>query len=619
MVETPLFKDLENYGIIGNLDTCALIGNDGAIDWFCLPRLDSPSVFAALLDTKKGGHFKICPVDKYESFQTYSGKTNVLITFFKTAFGDLKVTDFMPVIKNKNDLEHRAIFRKVESTQNHFRISIEFMPRFNYAQTMPLFKKTEQGMLAESKDVKLFLQSPCPLDIQQDGASKTFELKKQTAVWFILQYNEQYSLTPDACESLLHSTKKYWTGWENKHKLHKEIFQGPLYDIIVRSGLILKLLTNSSTGAIAAAATTSLPEEIGGVRNWDYRFAWIRDASFTSQALFHLGHVQEAKEFIAWIERIIKQDNDPADFLVMYGLINQSTLKERNLNNLSGYKNSAPVRIGNAAFKQKQFDIYGELINAIFDTSRYGKKISKRTWKDITIIIDYVCRIWKKPDSGIWEVRGAPRHFVYSKLMCWVAIDRGVKMATKRRSRLSLTIWQKTRDEIKKSILERGYNKKLNAFVQSYDSHTLDASCLLIPLMEFLPFDDSRVQGTINAIQEKLSIKDTFVRRYESEDGLPGSEGAFLICTFWLIKALLLSGRLEEGKKYFANVLKFISPLGLFAEEIDPETGKQLGNFPQAFSHIGLINCAIYFNITKGKKHKGPKPIAVEEEKGGKR
>ncbi len=611
------FKDLEDYGIIGNLETCALIGRDGSVDWLCLPELGSPAVFAALLDPDKGGHFFIRPVDKYESVQSYDGRTNVLKTRFKTAFGELVVTDFMPVVLGKQSNPQRAVIRRVCATEDHFRVRAKFAPRFDYARSRPVFETWAHGVSARHRQEKLFLQSPVELDVGQESADAEWELKKGQVRWFVLQYGRERRMRPRDCAALLTQTKRYWEGWERPHHLHKKPFRGPIYDTIVRSGLVLKLLTNPAVGSIAAAATTSLPEEIGGVRNWDYRFAWIRDASFTAQALFHLGHVKEAAQFVSWIESVIGKNKSPADIRIMYGLHGQTRLEERNINVLSGYRNSAPVRVGNAAHDQRQHDIYGELVNAVYETSRYGRKISARTWKDMKAIVNYVCGIWREKDSGIWEVRGKPRDFVYSKLMCWVAVDRGIKIARKKRDRAPLKKWEKTREEIRDAVLQKGFSRRLNSFVQSFGSETLDASCLLIPLVGFLPFDDPRVRGTVDAVERQLTVRRTFVRRYQTEDGLPGREGAFVICTFWLVKALLLSGRVKDGKEYFANILNYVSPLGLLAEEIDPETGKQLGNFPQAFSHIGLINSALYLAVVKGRKHRGPKPMGIVNNQGG--
>jgi GH15 family glucan-1,4-alpha-glucosidase len=368
---------------------------------------------------------------------------------------------------------------------------------------------------------------------------------------------------------------------------------------IVRSGLVLKLLTHHETGAICAAPTTSLPEEIGGSRNWDYRFNWIRDASFTVQALKNAGHVKEAKNNLKWFMDICKGAHEPRDIQIMYGLHGEADLEEIELPHLSGYRNSRPVRIGNGAAKQKQLDIYGELLNAFYETTQYRGVVSRGDWGYVMKILDYVCDVWNTTDAGIWEVRSGAQHFVYSKLMCWVAIDRGIKIAELSNFEAPIGRWDKCREDIKNAILQRGFNKKLNSFVQSFDSETLDATSLLIPIRGFLPFDDDRVQGTIDAALKGLTTKNGLVYRYKGEDGLPGSEGAFVLCSFWLVDVLALSGRVEEAEDVFNNLLKYISPLGLFAEEIDPETGEQLGNFPQAFSHIGLVNSALYLGKTK--------------------
>ena len=603
-----MYKDLEDYGIIGNLETCALVGKDGSIDWLCLPFIDSPSVFAAILDAERGGHFRVGPATEYESIQSYIKKTNILQTTFSTALGKVILTDFM---KEKGGNHHRAVFRKVECLKGNVDLEICFKPRLKYAKVLPSLSPLENGVLAQSENEKLFLQSTLPLEIHDNEVKQTLLIKKGQTLWFVMQYATQDPLSPEECEKKLIKAKEYWIGWRNKSNPLSSIIDEPWHDLVIRSGLILKLLINTDSGAIAAAPTTSLPEKIGGVRNWDYRYSWIRDASFTVQALYHLGHVKESKEYYKWIENIILEAKDPSKILIMYPLNQGTSLEERVLENLSGYKNSSPVRIGNQASKQKQFDIYGELINAIYETTRHGESISHKTWKFIERIVDYVCQLWTIEDSGIWEIRGGLRHFVYSKLMCWVAIDRALKIAELKKIKAPLDNWTKVKEEIKNLILDKGFNKKLNSFVQSFDSESLDATSLLIPLMNFLPPEDPRVQGTIDATLKWLVTKDGLVFRYKAEDGLPGSEGNFIICSFWLVKALALSKRVEEAERIFNNILKHVSPLGLLAEEIDPETSKQLGNFPQAFSQIGLINSALYLGLAKGRKQVGRKLVGM--------
>lgn len=605
------FKDLEDYGIIGNLETCALIGRDGSIDWLCLPYLESPSVFAALLDMERGGHFRINPATKYESFQSYVKNTNILQTTFTTPLGVAVVTDFMKPEGRKGNVYARAVFRKVECIKGEADLEISFRPRFDYAKELPGFELTGEGIIARGGNENLFLQSPVPLEIHEQEARRVLTLKGGKTAWFILQYNHCISMSPSDCEDLLRKARRFWHNWAHKCLPSGCVLDGPWYDLVVRSALVLKLLSNPESGAIAAAPTTSLPEHIGGVRNWDYRYAWIRDASFTSQALFHSGHDKESQDFRRYMSGILSRTEDPSLIRIMYGLNGEADLEEQIVENLSGYKNSSPVRIGNDAAKQRQLDIYGELLNAIYETTRYGETVSHKSWQFIKHIVDYVCLAWNEKDSGIWEVRGKDRHFVYSKLMCWVAVDRAIKVSSLRGFKAPIEKWEKVRGLIKQAILERGYSRKLNSFVQAFDSETLDATSLLIPFMDFLPFNDPRVQGTIEATLKKLVTKDGLVYRYEADDGLPGSEGYFVLCSFWLIKALALSERVEQAEEIFRNVLKYISPLGLFAEEIEPETGKQLGNFPQAFSHVGLINSALYLGIAKGKEHKGPKPVGM--------
>ncbi|GIW46180.1 MAG: glycosyl hydrolase [Deltaproteobacteria bacterium] len=633
MSRKTTYKKLEEYGIIGNLETCALIGKDGSVDWCCFPHLESPSVFAAILDVERGGHFIIQPSENFISKQFYIEKTNVLQTAFETESGSVTLVDFMPVttkrkngflvqyfekIKNlvdKPGIHHneRSIIRKIICTKGSVELKIEFKPRFNYARAIPKFVVLQNGVIARWQNHTLFLQSPIPLTILDGKAKGNFNLKEGEHIWFVLRYGSTTIKSAKECEELLQKTLDYWLGWVHSCEPSKCVFEGPWHDIVVRSGLVLKLLTHPETGAIAAAPTTSIPEEIGGSRNWDYRFSWVRDASFTVQALYNLGHVKEAKDYLKWFIDICRHKS-PSKIQVMYGLHGELSLEEEELEHLSGYQNSYPVRIGNAAVKQKQLDIYGELINAIYETTRYGEDISSRDWDSIKEIVDYVCEIWNTKDAGIWEVRGEPQHFTYSKLMCWVALDRGIKIARLKRFDANLSKWVKNKEDIRYTILERGFNKKLNSFVQSLDGDKLDASCLLIPIVGFLSFNDPRVQGTVDAVVKYLMNEKGLVYRYDGEDGLTGKEGTFTLCSFWLVDTLTLSGRIKEAEEIFLNVLKYVSPLGLLAEEIDANLDRQLGNFPQAFSHIGLINSALYLGKAKGKEQMGPSPIGIANE-----
>ncbi len=597
------YKRLEDYGLIGNLETCALVGRDGSIDWCCLPHLESPSVFAAILDVEKGGHFHIKPRQQSKARQSYVENTNVLRTTFETPSGVATLTDFMPV-KGEADSLHRAILRKVTCSRGRMELEIEFGPRFDYARAVPTLGSRKDGVVARCRDQSLFLQSPVPLRLGEGEAQGKLTILEGETRWFVVRYEDQASLHTEECESLLTRTDRYWSEWAHHCRLDRCVFAGPWHDHVVRSGLILKLLTHPETGAIAAAPTTSLPEEIGGVRNWDYRFAWVRDASFTVQALYNGGHVEEALHYFQWIRDVSHTHADygpHTQIQVMYGLHGELDLEERGLDHLSGYRNSAPVRIGNAAAKQRQLDVYGELVNAFYETRRYGEDISQEDWHFIRMIVDDVCEIWDTEDSGIWEVRGGPRHFTYSKLMCWVALDRGIKTAEERGFEAPLEEWKKTRKAIRRAILERGFSHKLNSFVQAFDSEVLDATSLLIPVMGFLSPDDPRVQGTIEATLRHLAVNG-LVYRYLGDDGLPGREGAFVLCTFWLVDALALSGQVDKAEELFLNILNYASPLRLFAEEIDPAYGHQLGNYPQAFSHIGLMNSALRLGRAKAMK-----------------
>ena len=588
------YKRIEDYGLIGNLATCALIGRDGSIDWCCFPHMESPSVFAAILDVEKGGHFSIKPRESSLGQQTYVDRTNVLQTTFETPSGVITITDFMPLTGHP-DPQHQAILRRVACLQGSVDLEIEFKPRFDYARAVPSVEPALEGVVAPWQDHVLFLQSPYPLEVYGGEARGTFTINEDESHWFSLRYGDRDPLSPAECESLLDTTTEFWSEWAHDCQRDRCIFRGPWHDHVVRSGLVLKLLTHPQTGAIAAAPTTSLPEVIGGVRNWDYRFAWIRDASFTVQGLYNLGHVEEARQYFQWLSGLCREFGDHENHLhiqVMYGLHGELDLEERELDHLSGYRGSAPVRIGNAAAQQIQLDVYGELVNAVYETRAYGEETSQEDWQFIRKIANTAREIWDTEDSGIWEVRGGPRHFTYSKLMCWVALDRSIRMAETMGFDAPLEEWKRTGAAIRRAILERGFSQTLNSFVQALDSEVLDATSLLIPVLGFLPPDDPRVRGTIEATLDHLTV-DGLVYRYTGDDGLPGKEGAFVLCTFWLVDALVMSGQLGEAEELLLGILEHASPLGLFAEEIDPESGDQLGNYPQAFSHVGLMSSAL--------------------------
>ncbi len=611
------YKNLEDYGIIGNLLTCALVGNDGSIDWCCFPHLESPSIFCSLLDVNKGGSFSITPKNDWKSEQQYILGTNILETRFKTKTGEIIVTDFMPTRQRHELSSLNIIFRKITSISGTMPLRITFEPRPNYAREIPKFYALNNQIVAEGEKSKIYLEiytkSPIKPVIKDTGAYVDLDIVSGDEYWAVLKYNNDEILKPHFCETILKVTSNYWQSWVHICDKENCIFNGPWHDLVVRSGLVLKLLTHRSVGSIAAAPTTSLPEMIGGERNWDYRFSWIRDASFTIRTLYSIDHGSEADNFFKWLKNKCLDSLDPAKMRIMYSLEGESNLQEQVLDHLEGYKKSHPVRIGNGAFDQKQLDIFGEFVLMMYETLVDEQKLTNDEWNFISRICDHVCNVWNTKDSGIWEVRGGPQHFTYSKLMCWVALDRGVLIAQEYKLMGNINRWITERDTIKNAILEKGFNKSMYTFLQVLEPEktVLDATSLLIPIMGFLPINDSRVQGTIDATIKYLT-KNGLVYRYNSDDGLQGKEGTFILCTFWLVNTLALSGKISEAESYFKGILKLASPLGLLAEEFDPEINRQIGNYPQAFSHLGLINSARYIGIMKNKKYKGREPMRIE-------
>jgi GH15 family glucan-1,4-alpha-glucosidase len=610
------YKPLEEYGLLGNSETCSLVGTDGSIDWFPVPELASPSVFAALLDTERGGSFAIRPTGEYESEQSYVSRTNVLKTTFETDSGTVTLTDFMPVVGTDRtaDVPARAIYRQVECHSGTVEIAVEFAPRFDYARAETTIEPTEDGVLARSKGERLFFGSSLPLVIE-DGESLacgTRTLEAGESLRFSLQYDIHEPLSPAAFDAALSGTVAYWREWTRRCTHPSRcVFDSPRYDLVIRSGLVLKLLTHHSTGAIAAAPTTSLPEELGGVRNWDYRYSWLRDSSFTVQALYRLGNTAEAKRYLSWCLGLA--ESDVADFdgplyRPLYGLRGETDLEEEVLDGFEGYRGSSPVRVGNAARDQRQLDAYGELVLAVQETSRHGDTLSEETWTTIRRLIEYVRTVWDEPGSGIWEVRSEPRQFVYSKVMCWVALDRGIALAESQDFDAPIEEWRACREAIRATVLREGFDPSIGergSFTRTFgggeaggddEDADLDATSLLLPVVGFLPFEDSRVQGTIDAVLDRLRTTEGLVYRYEADDGVAGGDNPFVLCSFWLVDALALSGRIAEAEAIFDSVVEYASPLGLFAEEVDPATGEARGNFPQAFSHIGLINSALYLS-----------------------
>ena len=607
------YKEISDYGVIGNLRTAALVGRDGSIDWCCFPELDDPSVFAAILDHKKGGRFKIQPKGQSFSSQEYIGDTNILRTTFKRDGRKiLTVTDFMPISGNINgraaakSIAPPIIARILECHIDDIVVDVEWSPRFDYGRSDTRIEK--QGGQWTARDGKYILT----LDGLENASVRKNENCDFIIAEFSMKRGHQMILstlfgtdTPkiESVEKELYRTKKSWEQWTQlKGAGHNKSWAGEWLPMVERSELVFKILVNAHSGAVAAAPTTSLPETIGGVRNWDYRFSWLRDASLTAQALTAVGHNAEASDFMHWMEDVTSHAFKKGhDIPIMYGLHGRSDLTEIELGHLEGYRKSTPVRVGNEAAQQHQLETYGEVLNTAYELERRGERLNSHIRDFLRNVTEHVCNIWKEPDHGIWELRTGKKQLVYSKVMAWVTFDRAILLAEKFSLEGNVEKWKKSKREVQKDILNHGFNKELNSFVQSYDSDTIDASNLRIPLLEFLPFDDPRIQGTINKVQEQLT-ENCFVYRYLMDDGLPGKEGAFSLCTFWLIDNLAMSGRVDEACELYENMKKHANHVGLFSEQLDPETGRFLGNFPQAFTHIGLINSAFYLAYAMGRK-----------------
>jgi len=610
------YQPIENYGIIGNMHTVALVGMDGSIDWFCDPHFDSPSVFAAILDDQKGGRYKIAPIaDGVTNKQIYWPETNVLITRFLSADGVGELIDFMPVDLDEGELGHHQLIRRVHVVRGTMTFRMECNPAFNYARDEHETSIMSGGAVFRSAKTYLQLSTTVPLQQEGRGAVAEFTLTEGQIVDFVLGAAD--SGTDEPCvplsgpetDNLFKATVDYWRSW-----LSKSNYKGRWREMVERSALALKLLTFEDTGAIVAAPTCSLPEELGGERNWDYRYTWIRDAAFTLYGLLRIGFTEEAGRFMGWVEECTKTLNSDGSIQLMYGIDGRRDLAEETLDHLDGYKGSRPVRIGNGAYSQFQLDIYGELIDAIYLYDKYGSPISFDFWTQVRTMANWVCRNWQRTDEGIWEVRGGQQHFVYSKVMCWVAIDRSIRLADKRSFPADRELWLKTRDQIYEEIMERGWSPTRQAFVQAYDSDVLDAANLIMPLVFFISPTDRRMLSTLDAINRspasKGLVSDSLVHRYNVErakDGLAGKEGTFNICTFWLVEALTRAGwgdrsRLDDARLMFEKMLSYANHLGLYAEEIGPN-GEALGNFPQAFTHLALISAA--FNLDRALERGG--------------
>jgi GH15 family glucan-1,4-alpha-glucosidase len=603
------YLPIEDYGVVGDLHTVALCGVNGSIDWLCFPAFDSPSVFGALLDDAKGGRFQIAPMDESCTYkQLYLPDTNVLVTRFLSEDGVGEITDFMAVDAGAGGGGAGAPFRNrllrgVKVIRGVMRFRVACQPRFDYARAPHSAHAVEGGVEFRSAAQRLLLRSSVPLRVEGGDALAEVVLGEGERFELVLEAAEGPGVPAGAGGPPLHAefdaeharTVHYWLAW-----LAQSTYRGRWRETVHRSALVLKMLTYAPTGALVAAPTTSVPEAVGGARNWDYRFTWIRDASLTLHALLRLGFKQECKHFMEWLGARCAELAPDGSLQIMYGLRGEHHLPEEELGHLEGYRGSAPVRIGNGAATQLQLDIYGALLDALHLYDLHGEPVSFALWRDVRRLLGWLARNWRQADEGIWEVRGGRRHFVFSKLMCWVAFDRGLRIAA-RRGLPADEAWRVERDAVYDEVMRLGWSEARGAFVQAYGSEHLDASVLLMPMVHFVGPTDPRMTSTVDRILEEL-VSDSLVYRYLPEltpDGVGGAEGTFSMCTFWLVECLTGAGRLEEARLMFEKMLTYANHLGLYGEQIGL-SGEALGNFPQAFTHLGLVSAAAKLDAALG-------------------
>jgi GH15 family glucan-1,4-alpha-glucosidase len=599
---TPGYLPIAEHGLIGDLRSAALVGTNGTIDWYCCPRFDAPSVFASILDAERGGSFELAPDVPTRTKQFYFPDTNVLITRFFADDGVGEIQDFMPVVDDSREADRHRLIRRVVCVRGALPFRARVAPRFEYG-TAPHTVHAEAGQAVfASASLRLALTSTVPIEVDGPDVWALFKLHEGEAAVFTID-KIGGDVAPRFCavaeaEREFNATVRYWRRW-----LSRSRYRGRWREMVHRSALTLKLLTYAPTGAIVAAPTTSLPEQIGGERNWDYRYVWIRDAAFCVYAMLRLGFTDEAEAFMGFVtEHVQRAPDGPSGptgpLQIMYGIDGCRDLPERELPHLEGYRGSAPVRVGNAAVDQLQLDIYGALVDSLYLYDKWGKPISSAHWDSISELVDWVCDHWDQPDEGVWETRGGRKTFLYSRLMCWVAIERAMRLARHRGLPADMVRWGAVRDTIYRRIMSHGWSAERHAFTQYEDSDILDASLLMMPLAKFISPTDPKWLATLDALGEDL-VSDSLVYRYDpqaSPDGLQGEEGTFSICSFWYVEALTRAGRLDEARLAFEKMLTYANHLGLYAEEIG-HTGEQRGNFPQAFTHLALISAA--FNLDR--------------------
>lgn len=591
------FQPIENHGVIGNMRSIALVGMDGSIDFLCYPNFDSPTVFAALLDHEKGGCFHIQPqLANIRIRQLYLPDTNTLVTRFLAEEGVAELTDFMPI--EQDGVQPNEIIRIVSVIRGNVHFKMLCQPRFNYARSAhraDISDRCAKFLPTEDSCPPMALYSTVALERQSQDVVSQFSLQAGETATFILGELRSEGQQPEMelAQRRFMQTAKFWKRWIAKSK-----YKGRWREMVSRSALMLKLLISREHGSLIAAPTFSLPENIGGVRNWDYRYTWLRDAAFTLYALIRLGFVKETEGFIDWLKGRLIYDAQLGPLQVMYGIDGRQKLDEISLDHLSGHQNSRPVRIGNAAYQQLQLDIYGEMMDSIYLASKYGEPLSHAGWQEVQRMLEWLLNNWQRPDEGIWEVRGGAKEFLHSRVMCWVAFDRASRLALKRSLPGPLDVWIRTRDEIRNDVFTNFWSDRLQSFVQSKGTENLDASTLLMPLMRFISPVDPMWLSTMRAIEGRL-VEDTLVRRYEVErtnvDGLPGGEGSFTACSFWYVECLARAGDLDKAQLLFEKLLGYANHLGLYSEELG-SNGQHLGNFPQAFTHLALISAATYLD-----------------------